>query len=127
MLRRITFRRSETSLLELHGQLLTRDRYGSLLGCGHINLQNTTDYYARYTTSLICNGVVQNSKTPCKLTGAATRPLCADSCVRYLELASMPPFLANATTQAELANSEGLIVSTKQLCPNPGSNYIEQI
>ena len=58
-------------------------RYEDILGCGNVSLSNTTNYYARYTTSFLCNGIVQNSKTPCNLTDADSQPLCADSCVSF--------------------------------------------
>lgn len=56
-------------------------RYQQLLGCGNVNLTNTTNYYARYTTSVICNAIVQNSVKPCSLSTTDARPLCAVSCV----------------------------------------------
>lgn len=64
-------------------------RYETLLGCGKINLGNTSELYARFTKSMICNAIVQNSIDDCSLTGDATRPLCADSCVR--QSPSSPP------------------------------------
>ena len=59
-------------------------RYQRLLGCGNINLTNTTNLYARYTTSVICNSIVQNSIKPCGLSSAESPPLCAESCVSGL-------------------------------------------
>ena len=56
-------------------------RYQQLLGCGNVNLTNTTNLYARYTTSVICNAIVQNSIKPCALSSADSPPLCAESCV----------------------------------------------
>jgi len=70
---------------------LTEDRYQTLLGCSSVDLSNATAYYARYTTSVICNAIVQNSITPCGLTGDATTPLCADSCVSH---PNYPPCVA---------------------------------
>lgn len=58
-------------------------RYQTLLGCGNINLTNTTDLYARFTTSVICNAIIQNSITPCGLSAAASRPVCANTCVSF--------------------------------------------
>ncbi|EMC91614.1 hypothetical protein BAUCODRAFT_79143 [Baudoinia panamericana UAMH 10762] len=63
----------------------TQLRYQTLIGCSNIDLDNTTAFYARYTTSVLCNAIVQNSITPCGLTGNATRPLCADSCATYAQ------------------------------------------
>ena len=66
-------------------------RYQRLLGCGNVNLTNTTTLYARYTTSVICNSIVQNSIKPCGLSTADSSPLCAESCVSGL--ASGPKLL----------------------------------
>lgn len=56
-------------------------RYQQLLGCNNLNLANTSSLYARYTASVICNAIVQNSRGPCFLSEADARPLCADTCV----------------------------------------------
>ncbi|EME78431.1 uncharacterized protein MYCFIDRAFT_97502, partial [Pseudocercospora fijiensis CIRAD86] len=63
----------------------TQLRYQQLIGCSNVNLDNTTAFYARYTTSVLCNAIVQNSIDPCALTDNATRPLCADSCAEYAQ------------------------------------------
>lgn len=69
---------------DLNLPLLSRAsfRYVDILGCHGVNLTNTDDYYARYTVSSICNGLVQSSKDDCNLSPENSRPLCADSCVR---------------------------------------------
>ena len=72
------------SLFQYNACLLTVHSYQQLIGCNNVNLTNTTSYYARYTTSVICNAIIQNSIGPCSLSGPATRPLCAESCVRIL-------------------------------------------
>lgn len=66
-------------------QILTNSvyRYQQVLGCGGIKLSNTSSLYARYTKSLLCNGIVANSKGPCDL-GEDTATLCADTCVSNL-------------------------------------------
>lgn len=58
-------------------------RFQQLIGCDNVRLDNTTDFYARYTTSVLCNAIVQNSIEACGLTGGATLPLCADDCADY--------------------------------------------
>ncbi|SLM40302.1 SH3 domain [Lasallia pustulata] len=83
-------------------------KYQQLIGCNGINLTNTTSYYARYTTSVICNAIVQNSIQPCSLSSANSRPLCADSC-------------------AQQATSEEEITMNSQLCGTPGPNAVRQI
>ncbi|KAL1303599.1 hypothetical protein AAFC00_006963 [Neodothiora populina] len=82
-------------------------RYRNLIGCSAYDGSNTTNYYARYTTSVLCNAIVQNSIDPCRLTGSATRPLCADTCAQYAE-------------------SEESI-SASNYCGRPGQNAIGQI
>ncbi|MCJ1311845.1 hypothetical protein MMC25_005518 [Agyrium rufum] len=82
--------------------------YQQILGCNNVTLTNTTGYYARYTTSLICNAIVQNSITTCGLSGNATRPLCAESC-------------------AQQATSEESITMNPQLCLNPISTFVDEI
>ena len=78
-------------------------KYRDTFGCS-LDQANYTDYYARYTTSYICNGIVQNSRQPCGETGADNMPLCADTC-------------------AQLALSEESIVANDQLCPSRNADY----
>ncbi|KAI9670464.1 MAG: hypothetical protein M1829_004787 [Trizodia sp. TS-e1964] len=83
-------------------------KYEQLLGCSGLNFTNTTHFYARYTASNLCNGIVQNSKTPCSLSEANARPLCAESCALF-------------------ATSEQQIISNSQLCSKPNAQSIDQI
>lgn len=83
-------------------------KYITLFGCSNVDLTNTTAYYARYTTSFICNGIVQNSRQPCALSDQNSRPLCADSC-------------------AEFARSEETIISSTQLCSPRSANFADQL
>jgi hypothetical protein len=62
-------------------------RYQTLLGCDNINLTNTTNLYARFTTTVICNAIIQNSRDACGLSTAQSRPVCADTCVSHLRSA----------------------------------------
>lgn len=84
------------------------EKYVELLGCGDISLTNTSDLYARFTITVLCNGIVQNSIDVCNLTAAESRPVCADTC-------------------AEFAESEEYIVADSELCTNPSSNALQQI
>ncbi|KAB2577435.1 hypothetical protein BFW01_g12182 [Lasiodiplodia theobromae] len=71
-----------------------QQRYVQLLGCSNIDLDNTTNVYARYTTSVLCNAIVQNSIDDCSLSDDESRPLCADTCAEYAiseqEIAAAP-------------------------------------
>ncbi|KAN0067514.1 hypothetical protein V8E54_014383 [Elaphomyces granulatus] len=85
-----------------------KQKFQTLLGCSKVNLTVTSDYYARYTTSVICNGIVQNSKDPCGLSSANSMPLCADTC-------------------ALAATSEEEIAVNGQLCGTSNSDFMSQI
>ncbi|RHZ59460.1 SH3 domain protein [Aspergillus thermomutatus] len=85
-----------------------KQKYVDYLGCQGVNLTNTNDYYARYTTSTICNGLVQSSKNDCYLSAQQSRPLCADTC-------------------ALMATSEEEIIVNADLCPITGSDYMSKI
>ncbi|KZM21780.1 hypothetical protein ST47_g7104 [Ascochyta rabiei] len=86
----------------------TQRQYQNILGCSSVDLSNTTDLYARYTTTVLCNAIVQSSRGPCGLSDANSTPLCASAC-------------------ADFATSEQEVVSTPELCGTPGSNAHSQI
>lgn len=56
-------------------------RYEQLLGCSDVDLTNTSSLYARYTISVLCNAIIQNSIQFCNSDESGVRPLCADTCV----------------------------------------------
>lgn len=56
---------------------------------------------------MLCNAIVQNSISPCGLSGNATRPLCADTCASF------------AQSEEEIASSN--------VCGKAGSNALTQI
>ncbi|GAB1319116.1 SH3 domain-containing protein [Madurella fahalii] len=85
-----------------------REKYAVLLGCGNVDLTNTSDLYARFTTTVICNAIIQNSIQSCGLTPQNSRPVCAETC-------------------AQFAQAEAYLVADAALCPNPGSNAQSQI
>ncbi|OAP57338.1 hypothetical protein AYL99_08076 [Fonsecaea erecta] len=97
----------DTQLSQYVDQQYVQTKYVNIFGCDNVNLGNTSSYYARYTTSFLCNGIVQNSRTPCGLSAADSEPLCADSC-------------------AELALSEEQIVSG-DLCTGRNSDYADEL
>lgn len=82
-------------------------QYQTLLGCGPVDVSND-DLYARFTMSVLCNGIVQNSIPFCEMSDNAKRPLCASDCADY-------------------AQSEEYVVADRKLCPTPGSNAQAQI
>ncbi|KAI5285421.1 hypothetical protein KEM52_002450, partial [Ascosphaera acerosa] len=88
--------------------LLTIRRYEDSLGCDSVPHTNTSNLYARYTTSVLCAGIVQDSKAPCDVPAAAAPPLCAESC-------------------AQNARSEEYIALNASLCGRPAHDYMDQI
>ncbi|KAL2019288.1 hypothetical protein VTK56DRAFT_9755 [Thermocarpiscus australiensis] len=85
-----------------------REQYANLLGCGGIDFTNTSDLYARFTTTVICNALIQNSIQSCGLSAQNSRPVCADTC-------------------AQFAQAEAYLVSDSSICSKPGSNAQAQI
>ncbi|KAI2625161.1 hypothetical protein GGS21DRAFT_310162 [Xylaria nigripes] len=82
-------------------------QYESLLGCGTVDLKDD-DLYARFSISVLCNGIIQNSIPFCGMSANSMRPLCAADCAQY-------------------AQSEEYIVANPTLCPAPGKNAQSQI
>lgn len=98
----------DQQLSQYVSQGYVQQKYQDLFGCDSINMANTTEYYARYTTSFLCNAIVQNSREPCGVSGPDDMPLCADSC-------------------AQLALSEESIVASDQLCAGRSKDYPNQL
>ncbi|KAH7031152.1 uncharacterized protein B0I36DRAFT_242105 [Microdochium trichocladiopsis] len=104
---------SDTASFDQQLDLYVRDTYvqrqfQGRFGCDNVNLANTSDYYARFTKSVICNGIVQNSIQACGLSTQQSAPLCAASCAEY-------------------AQSEAMIVADNNLCANPVGNIQELV
>ncbi|RKF56120.1 putative sh3 domain-containing protein [Golovinomyces cichoracearum] len=93
---------------QIFTQCLTMNRYQQIFGCHGFDLGNTTDLYARFTTSVMCNAIIQNSRDACALSNLAAQPVCAETC-------------------AQQAESESLIIANRDLCPDPNHNVEDQI
>lgn len=100
-------------------------RFQNQFGCSNIDLANTTNLYARFTTSVICNSIVQNSINACGLNSTQSMPLCADSCVRPAPWPSRTRLLT--AFQTDYAESEAYYVSDSQLCSNASSGSTAEI
>ncbi|GJN66946.1 SH3 domain-containing protein [Purpureocillium lilacinum] len=85
-----------------------KDKYQNVLGCSGINFTDTSGMYARYTTTVLCNTLVQQSSGECGLSKDASRPVCADTC-------------------ADFAQSEAFITADKDLCSTPGADLTKLI
>ncbi|KAI5801919.1 hypothetical protein FPQ18DRAFT_250703 [Pyronema domesticum] len=80
-------------------------KYRSLFGCNNVTTTDTTAFYARFTTTVLCSRMIQDSKTDCQLSNSAATPVCADTC-------------------AQFARSEQMIVSNDDTCHNPRQDAI---
>jgi hypothetical protein len=56
-------------------------RYRSLFGCGNVSLPDTSEFYARFTKTVLCSRMIQDSRSDCGLTDVTATPVCADTCV----------------------------------------------
>lgn len=83
-------------------------QYQDRFGCDNVDLLDSADLYARFTTSTICNALVQKSIEDCGLSEEASLPLCADDCTNF-------------------AQSEAYIVADPELCSNPAANVQDSI
>ncbi|KAF3180919.1 hypothetical protein TWF225_009210 [Orbilia oligospora] len=82
-------------------------KYQDLLGCTGLNLSDTSNLYARFTTSILCNRMVQEAQGSCRSENAPA-VLCADSC-------------------AQFATSEQIIASDPMTCNSTRSDKTDQI
>lgn len=80
------------------------------MGCEGFNSSSFDEYYAQYTTTVICSGVVQSSVAECNLSIKQAEPVCAETCALW-------------------ATSEESIMINKNLCSSiDGSkHYMDQI
>ncbi|PFH61565.1 hypothetical protein XA68_16988 [Ophiocordyceps unilateralis] len=87
-------------LIEYIKTTYVRDKYQNLLGCGNVNLTDPSNMYARFTTTVVCNVLVQQSIVQCRLSQDDSRPVCADTC-------------------ADFARSEAFVAADQDLCSHP--------
>ncbi|KAF3934355.1 hypothetical protein ABW19_dt0201073 [Dactylella cylindrospora] len=85
-----------------------QSKYQDVLGCSGLNLSNTSNLYARFTTSVLCNAMVQEAQSSCGQGTSGAAPLCADSC-------------------AQFAISEQVIVSDPATCNSSRSDKNDQV
>ncbi|KAF1831484.1 hypothetical protein BDW02DRAFT_47068 [Decorospora gaudefroyi] len=98
----------DSGLQDYIGTQYAQRQYQNILGCSSVDLTNTTNLYARYTTTVLCNAIIQASKPACGLSDTEATPLCASAC-------------------ADFAISEQVIVSSPEICGTPGQNAVPQI
>ncbi|PHH86693.1 hypothetical protein CDD83_9878 [Cordyceps sp. RAO-2017] len=85
-----------------------KDKYQNVLGCNDVNYTDPSNMYARYTTTVLCNALVQQSVSECRLSGDSSRPVCADTC-------------------ADFARSEAFVTADQDLCSRPSPDVTKLI
>lgn len=90
-----------------------------------MDFKNADDMYARFTKTIICSAIIQNSKDKCNVASEDASPVCADTCVRPLLVARRCTLLT--LLQAEFAQSEALVAADPDLCPDPGPEIVKLI
>ncbi|KAG0642025.1 hypothetical protein HOY80DRAFT_1008134 [Tuber brumale] len=85
-----------------------KHKFQDLFGCSNLTLSNTTELYARYTRSVLCSRMIQDSRKLCSLSNHASTPICADTC-------------------AEFAISEQIIISNEDTCGSNSENTLDLI
>ncbi|CUS14348.1 unnamed protein product [Tuber aestivum] len=85
-----------------------KHKFQELFGCSNLTLSNTTELYARYTRSVLCSRMIQDSRRLCSLSNQDSTPICADTC-------------------AEFAISEQIIISNEDTCGSSSANTLDFI
>ncbi|RPB05899.1 hypothetical protein L873DRAFT_1796739 [Choiromyces venosus 120613-1] len=85
-----------------------KHKFQDLFGCSNLTLSNTTELYARYTRSVLCSRMIQDSRKLCSLSTQASTPICADAC-------------------AQFAISEQIIISNEETCGSSSTNTLDLI
>ncbi|KAI5842936.1 hypothetical protein DFP73DRAFT_88776 [Morchella snyderi] len=98
-----------------------KNKYQNLFGCSNLTLSNTTELYARYTRSVLCSRMIQDSRTACSLTTAQSAPICADACAQFA--ISEQIIISNrGTCGSTNQDALGLIRSDFTICALPSDS-----
>ncbi|KAG5437753.1 hypothetical protein PCANB_000466 [Pneumocystis canis] len=105
----------------LESYIYKEDKYKNFYGCSLENELNTDLFYARYTKTILCASLVQESITECNLTTANSLPACADTCLGWLN--SIICILQYHCTNKTLENIISLIRADFTLCTSPNASF----
>ncbi|KAG5513797.1 hypothetical protein PMAC_000835 [Pneumocystis sp. 'macacae'] len=85
------------------------------------SISNTDNFYARYTKTILCASMIQESITACNLTAENSRPVCASTCVDWTN--SQAFILQYYCTNRTLENDLSLIRADFALCTSPSQSF----
>ncbi|KAA8896470.1 hypothetical protein FN846DRAFT_900280 [Sphaerosporella brunnea] len=101
-------------------------KYGNLFGCDNLTstLPDTSQFYARYTQTVLCSRMIQDSRSDCSLSNSDATPVCADTCAQFARseqmIVSNPDTCSNSNEQ-----TIGIIRSDFTICSNPAASLDE--
>ncbi|KTW32707.1 uncharacterized protein T551_00192 [Pneumocystis jirovecii RU7] len=99
----------------------TFNKYASYYKCPLENISNINSFYARYTKTVLCASMVQESITACNLTAANSRPVCADTCIDWTNSEAF--ILQYHCTNRALKNDLSLIRADFTVCTSPNRSF----
>ncbi|KAG4306419.1 hypothetical protein PORY_000407 [Pneumocystis oryctolagi] len=99
----------------------TIGKYGNYYKCLTENILNIDDFYARYTRTVLCASIVQESIIACNLTAADSPPICADTCAEWVS--SQALILQRHCTNRTLKNDLSLIRVDFEICTSPSASF----
>ncbi|KTW26673.1 hypothetical protein T552_02682 [Pneumocystis carinii B80] len=99
----------------------TKDKYGNFYGCSMEDISDTHKFYARFTKTILCASVIQESIVACNLTAANSRPVCADTCAEWTS--SEASILQHYCTNRTLENDLSLIRFDFSVCTSPSASF----
>ncbi|KAF8545242.1 hypothetical protein BDD12DRAFT_722282 [Trichophaea hybrida] len=99
-------------------------KYRSLFGCGNVTLPDTTGFYARFTKTVLCSRMIQDSRSDCGMTDLTATPVCADTCAQFARSEQMI-VSNNATCLHPRNDAIGIIRSDFTICSNPSNSLDE--
>ena len=122
----------------IDGEANNRKKYVDLLQCQGLNLANTSFYYARFTQTVLCAQIVQESIAPCGLSSAdayvsvnlidnnwCRPPVCASTCADFAtseEVIAMTPDFCGGNTSAVTDSRVSLIRADFTVCALPANS-----
>ncbi|EMR09196.1 hypothetical protein PNEG_02533 [Pneumocystis murina B123] len=99
----------------------TKNKYGNFYGCSMEDISDTNKFYARFTKTILCASVIQESIVACNLTAANSRPVCADTCAEWTSSEAF--ILQHYCTNRTLENDLSLIRFDFAVCTSPSASF----
>ncbi|QSL65976.1 hypothetical protein MERGE_003113 [Pneumocystis wakefieldiae] len=99
----------------------TKNKYVNFYGCSMEDILDANNFYARFTKTILCASVIQESIVACNLTAADSRPVCADTCAEWTTSEAF--ILQHYCTNRTLENDLSLIRFDFAVCTSPSASF----